>query len=200
MIRFHFVKNETKTPQNIIEETNNYLESLDINELLESFTISIHNTYISRPGKEDSCYVNKRSKVFDDGYINSLFPSINEDLYSERGFCSAYSMGWHGEKRPYKEDELRFIEKAKSNYNKECHRTYLLNERFDSLLRDQRSLHEKTIELRLSCIKEIINLLRNDKVYIDYATDLNRILRLYYRKAHNGEEIDWHNFYDKITR
>lgn len=200
LIISYYTKNETKTPKQIIEETDNYLENLDVNALLESFTISVQDTYISRPGKDDYCYVDKRSIIFDDGYINSLFPTINENIYRDSGFCPAHSMGWDDERRIYRNEELKCIEEAKKKYDKDKHRAYLLCKRLENLLHEKRIRFEKKQKNSIPFVDEVLNLLRDDNVSIEYATELNRMLRTYYRMANKGHEIDWHNFYEKIER
>lgn len=198
LIRSHFATPEKEDPQTIIDDIERYLESLNTDELLESFTIKDEITYISRPGKDDSRYITKRSKTFDDGYINSLFPRIEEEISSERGYYLP-PIGRLTHACPYKEEESLYIEIAKTKYSKNKHRSYLLNKRFVDLIARYKEELNSVIGSRFSFLSNIKQLLLNEMVSVEYARELNKIIRDYYRKANNAE-IDWHNFYDKITR
>lgn len=198
LIRSFFDSSKKKMPKDIITETENYLSSLNVDEILNSFTIRNEIIYISRPGKEDSLYVHKRSKKFDDGYVNSLFPLIDEEIYAERDYYLS-PLAHDTDSRIYMDEANEFINEAKRKYNKNDHRSYLLNERFTNLITDYKREFNKTIERRLSFLSNIDQLLQNDMISEDYARELNTKLRDYYRKANNAE-VDWHNFYDRITR
>ncbi|MBR6252217.1 MAG: hypothetical protein IKR17_13660 [Bacteroidales bacterium] len=124
----------------IIQEVDNYISTLNVDELLESFTISNEEFFNHRAGKDDRYFVFKRSKEFEDKYINSLFPKINETIYEDRGYCTAESMRIDIEKRPYTKEEAELIDKAKEKYNKDEHRASLLNEQLDNYFRKQRNI------------------------------------------------------------
>ena len=205
LIRTYFVKQKFPTFIEIFDEIENYIEKINIEQILDSFVIINKEYFRNCPGKDDWYFVHKMSKRFEDNYINSLFPQIDEEIYRDHGFSSADSMSIIGvdksmPERAYIEEEQKFIKEAKEKYNENEHRRFLLNERilyFQSLIEKE---YKKNQELYLSFFSEPLKILKNDEVNKEYAQHLNYFLRMYYRMTNNNEEIDWHKFYDHIVR
>lgn len=102
-----------------------YLNELDIDGIIDSFTIENEETFICRPGKDDYYYVDKVYKEIDEPFINRLFPHHSEKIYKDSGFCEAHSMSINPPKRPYIEEENELKRSAKEKYNKDEHRRFL---------------------------------------------------------------------------
>lgn len=200
IIRNYFCTYKPIDPKRVLLEVDSYLNNFDINSVLESFTIINEEKFISRPGRDDYYFIDKVSKRFEDEYIDSLFPHIDESIYSHSGYCSAYSMRINIEKRAYKDEEFLAIENAKAKYDVGQHRIALLNKEIQELLDKQKDYYENLISIKMSFFEEIKKLLQNDIINIDYAKHLNELIREYYRIANNNSESEWHNYYNKITR
>lgn len=171
-----FQKGGLQEPKEIIEDIESYLNDENIIQIIESFTIINEATFIHRPGKDDYYYVHKISKKFKDEYINSLFPTIKEEIYSDRGFCSAESMSIDFEKRPYKDEELESIKEAKNKYNKEEHRVYLLNKKFSELKANLEYTYKRNHKI---FVNEVKNMLLDYGDGFKFGKEYNILLRNY---------------------
>ncbi|MBR5677908.1 MAG: hypothetical protein IKX20_07205 [Paludibacteraceae bacterium] len=205
LIRTYFIKQSLPTLGEVIDDVESYINKLDIEQILNSFTIINEEHFKNCPGKDDWYFVHKKSKVFNDGYINSLFPKIDEKIYRDHGFCAASSMRIIGadksmQERTYIDEEQKYINAAKTKYNRDNHRRFLLNERISSLISTIEKEHKRKQELYGAFMNEPKKILENNELNAEYALQLNQLLRKYYRLANNNDEIDWHNFFSHITR
>lgn len=197
----NFFKGQTKYDINsVLIEIDEYLDTTDFLSLIESFTIINKEHFISRPDKDDYYFVEKVSMIFDDTYINSLFPKIEETIYSDSGYCDAYSMSIHPNIRDYMEEEQLFIATAKKKYNKEEHRRFLIVNKIGNILEGIEQSNRNNLDLYKSFFSEIHLLIKNEDVNENFCCKHNELLRSIYRIATNGEEIEWHHFYDRIVR
>ena len=179
LIRDFFRQNNLKKPKEIIEDIENYLTEENITKKIESFTITNKQFFSHRPGKDDYYYIDKVSKKFEDEYINSLFPNIDETIYEDHGFCSAESMKIDFEERPYKAEECELINEAKKKYNKEEHRVYLFNKYFSESL----YIYTTWKENLMMFVNEIEKILLNDVEGFEFGKEYNKLLRNYYKKV-----------------
>lgn len=200
LIRTFFCKPSEANINDILIDIDEYLNSTDFVSLIESFTINNEERFICRPGKEDYYYIDKVSMSFDDKYIESLFPVISENIHEDSGFCSAYSMRIHPIDREYMKEEKKLISIAKHKYNKDEHRRFLINNRINSLLLDHEKKNQNDLSIYKSFFRETYNLIENPDINIEFCCKHNELLRSTYKIANNGYEIDWHNFYNHITR
>ena len=200
LIRTFFDKKSKYNIDDILTNIDKYLDSTNFLSLIESFTITNEEQFISRPGKDDVYYIEKVSMTFDDLYINSLFPKIKETVYRDSGYCDAYSMRIHPTVRDYIEEEQLLIANAKKEYNKDSHRHFLIAHQIGNILDDIEQSNKKDLNLYKSFLHEIHFLLKNEDVNEEFCRKFNALLRSIYRIATNGEEIGWHHFYDHITR
>ena len=176
-----------KTPKEIIEDIESYLTDENITKIIESFTILNEEIFHNRPGKDDYYFVVKVSQKFDDDYLNSLFPSINETIYEDHGFCTAESMSIDFEERPYKDEELKYISEAKKEYNKNSHRVYLLNKHFSDMKNKIDYFYNKKNNNQMMFVNEIKKILLNDVEGFEFGKEYNILLRNYYKKVnHKG--------------
>lgn len=124
------------------EEIRNYIDKLDINEIVKSFKIEIKEYFLHKPGGDDRYIVDKEYSVASkDDYITSFLPNKIEELYSDSGYCTAESMRTFsdnetgrqtGEEEQYKNDFIH-------HYKKERHYYHLLNNFIQTCL----SIYEK---------------------------------------------------------
>lgn len=103
-----------------------YLNGLDVDNIIGSFTIENEEIFKRHPGKDDNYYVDKIYKDIDEPFINQLFPHRSETIYKDSGFCTAESMSINPPKRSYKEEENELKKAAKEKYNKDEHRRFLI--------------------------------------------------------------------------
>ena len=200
LISSHFNKNQEVDINSSLQEIDRYLIVSNIEKILESFTIENKEYFKNKIGGDDRYYIKKESMRFDDGYIDSLFPHIDKTVYSDSGYCDAYSMRIDFDKREYIEEEKKYIRDAKKKYDKDSHRRWLIAMRIEEFMQMQKFFYEKKIKLINSFLEEYIKLLKNDEVNVEFINQHNYTLRKMYRIANNGDEIEGHNFYNKITR
>lgn len=141
-----------------------YLDNLDVDGIIDSFTIENVEFCQSRIGRDDYYYITKTYKKIDDEYINALFPHKDIDIYSDHGYVSAYSMRIDFEKRPYLDEERALKLSAKEKYDKNAHRRFLIMKYYEKrfslsmdLITNTRYASQKYGELFLDWIFQSID-------------------------------------------
>lgn len=107
-------------------EIDQYLNEINVEEIIDSFVIENEEIFHCRPGKDDWYYVNKVYKDVEEPYINRLFPHHSECIYHDSGFCPARSMSINPPKRYYINEEDELKKNARNKYDKDEHRRFLV--------------------------------------------------------------------------
>lgn len=111
-----------------------YVDKLDIDEILSSLEVSISEHFRNKIGGDDSYYVDRSTSsssgiVQTDPYLNSFLKIGKHNIYSDSGYTSAYNMAIPGLKTGLLEgDDLqKYLKELKSSYSKERHIYELVN-------------------------------------------------------------------------
>lgn len=117
------------------ERIKEYVDKLDINEILSSLEVSISEIFHNKIGGDDSYYVDRTTSstsdiVKNDPYLKEFLKIGRHNIYSDRGYTSAYNMAIPGLKTgQLKGDDLqKYINELKSAYSKERHIYELVND------------------------------------------------------------------------
>lgn len=129
-----------------INELKNYVESINAEEIINTYTITKSEKYITRPGKDFNYYVISKNYNLhtDDKYLQFLLPS-KSDLIEQEEVTSLH--GYNEGVFPLIEETETAQEKAKSIYSKEKHFAYLLRDYF---------MNEKEKELTVKTLNKEI--------------------------------------------
>lgn len=176
-----------------------YLDETDFDSIIESFEIFNEELYLSRPGKDDYYYIEKKCTSFDDRYINSLFPVVGGEVYRDHGWCSYSALKVDFVRRAYMDEEREAIQEAKLKYNKDEHRRFLVSKVYKEYNQKQLRIQEKREKVIKDITHEYANLLRTQRVNIPFANKLNDLLRSFYLGVHHTD-IGNHNFCTSISR
>lgn len=109
-----------------IDDIQRYVDEFDIEEELKKFKVKYKETFICRPGKDDSYYCDKSADLPEDAYLCSILPCIAGRIYSDRGFCEAHSMSIHPNDDDFYNETEQYRESAKKEYSKEKHFQFLV--------------------------------------------------------------------------
>lgn len=199
LIELYFESANTFDIDANLNQIDTYLNSTNFIAVIESLEIFNDEVYISRPGKDDYYYIEKKRTSFKDLYIDSLFPTVAEEIYKDHGWCSYSDLRVDFVRRDYLEEESIAIENAKLAYNKDQHRRYLLHKLFKEFEDKQQRLLKKREQLLKDLLQEYFTLLQTQRVNIPFAKQLNNLLRSFYHGLHHGD-IGSHNFATPITR
>lgn len=108
------------------------IDSLNINEIIDSYRITVETNYISKPCGDDRCYVDQKTNyLYKDDYLLMLLPNYSEELYSDSGYTTdlypnrKFEIEWEKEA-----DKLTEFHKtnAKKMYNKNTHKLILTSQ------------------------------------------------------------------------
>ncbi len=138
----------------IINELRNYVESINAEEIINTYTIERHEEYFTRPGKDFDFYDIYKVSILrtEDKYLQFLLPSKGELIeHDEVTSLHGYRTGVF----PLKEEAEAAQEKAKSIYSKENHFAYLLRDFFMS--EKEKELTVKTLEMEIPYKFDIVN-------------------------------------------
>lgn len=115
------------------EKLHEYVNQLDIDEILSSLEISISESFISKIGGDDRYYVERTTSstlniVQSDSYLQEFLKIGSDTIYSESSYRSAYDMALPNLKTGKLQGEklLQYLDELKSSYSKEDHMYYLL--------------------------------------------------------------------------
>lgn len=117
-----------------ISEFKEYTDSVNAYEVLEHYCIWQEGTYYSRPGKDDHYrLVQYNSLSSDDPYLMSLLPNKQEEIFfdNDAKWWDDYMVG----NKDMPEEANMAIEKAKSDYSKEKHLAYLINDYYTKVVK-----------------------------------------------------------------
>lgn len=135
-----------------------YIKSLDIEKIIESYSISIEE-YIHTKIGDDDTYTLTESANSDaapsDVYLNKLLPTFSKTT-KERGYCT-FSYMSDNEKEKYKEKENSVKNNAKKYYSKEDHITSLMDAYIKYLYLKTKIYQE---------VSDAVNFLNNNRDYI----------------------------------
>lgn len=134
----------------IINELKNYVESINAEEIINTYTIERHEEYFTRPGKDFNFYDIYKVSILrtEDKYLQFLLPSKGELIeHDEVTSLHGYRTGVF----PLKEEAEAAQEKAKSIYSKEDHFAYLLRDFFMS--EKEKELTAKTSEMTAKALE-----------------------------------------------
>lgn len=165
----HCLNNDKDGCKSIIEEINEIEESINHfnkNQTLEKFRIMNKETFLSRPGKDDYYFVDKVSTQFEDKYIDSLFPTINECIYKDYGYCEAHTMAIELDDSEYDEEVKQLVEEAKQKYDKDKHRLYLLCEKLSNYMVKKEKNYNENFDVQAVFFNLMKKVIRN-KVLIN---------------------------------
>lgn len=120
----------------------NYVNKIDINKLINNYTIDIIEDFQYRVGRDDVYTCSECSKFENseyDLYLCSILPSYNNEIIRETGYTSAEKMALDEKtllelKQNAKIKEKDFKENAFKNYNKTNHIDYNFNRIMDDYL------------------------------------------------------------------
>ena len=138
----------------IINEIRNYVESINAEEIINTYTIERHEEYFTRPGKDYNFYDIYRVSILrtEDKYLQFLLPSKGELIeHDEVTSLHGYRIGVF----PLKEEAEAAQEKAKSIYSKQNHFAYLLRDFFMS--EKEKELTVKTLNMEIPYKFDIVN-------------------------------------------
>jgi hypothetical protein len=137
----------TKNEANALKNINDYINSINIDEIIESYSVQVISGYRNKPGNDDTAwvkYVAERKKgryLYQNGwhysgwqidvYLNKILPEYSETIFHESAFCPGESIlasfGNLSEYRKKAEEETNCTrKKANSLYNKDEHKAYLI--------------------------------------------------------------------------
>lgn len=193
LLKYYFRKKSKPDINKILLEIDQYIDTIDANSIMESFTIINKEVFISKPGKDDYYYVKKESNLFEDQYIASLFPVINETVYDDCGYCDAYSMRINPVVRGYNEEEQFLIASAKQKYNKEEHRRFLVNERIEETLYDIEQDEKNILNIYKSFFSKAFQLMKDENVNFQFCYHYNELLRSLGKVINN--DMDWNEYH-----
>lgn len=139
----------TQTLEEKGKEIWDYIDNLNLDEIVASFKIIVEEFFHHKPGDDDRYSVDKIYSVnTKDEYITSLLPNKTEELYSDRGFCTAESMRTYTDEqtgRQYREEE-KYKLHFKKVYNRHHHFYILLNNYIQKVLKyNEELLHQEKI-------------------------------------------------------
>ena len=155
----HYLNKSKDSCKSIIEEINEIEESINhfnINQTLEKF--------LSRPGKDDYYFVDKVSTKFEDKYIDSLFPTINECIYKDYGYCEAHTMAIELDDSEYDEEVKQLVEEAKQKYDKDKHRLYLLCEKLSNYMMKKEKYYNEKFDIQAVFFNLMKNVIKREKL------------------------------------
>lgn len=144
-------------------EIDSYLEHLNVDDIIDSFSIENVELCQNRAGRDDYYYIIKTFKELDEEFINSLFPHNNVTIYSDHGYVEASTMRIDFEVRPYLEEERSLKDIARKNYDRDSHRRFLIMKAYDEmsllssrLLENTRYVYQKFGEMYTDWIFQTI--------------------------------------------
>ena len=114
-------------------EIDSYLNRLDVDDIINSFSIENVEFCDSRVGRDDYYYITKTYKVLEEEYINSLFPHKDVIIYSDHGYTSAESMRIEFEVKAYSDEERDLKLSARHRYDKNSHRRFLIKKAYNDI-------------------------------------------------------------------
>lgn len=133
---------------NVISEFKEYTDSMNAYEIMEQYSVWQRGVYHSRPGKDDYyCLSQYRHLSSEDSYLLSLLPNKKELVLCEDNtyWSDKYWVGT--QQLPDVANEA--IAMAKSEYSKEKHVAYLINDYYTKVVekRDRYNFLKKEIEM-----------------------------------------------------
>lgn len=109
-----------------IQKSVEYIESLNIDNIISDYTVYRVERLQRRPGHDDHYFIHKISNLkTDDPYLNYLLPSIDELISYDNNWCSSCDEDNSGEYY-LKEETLTAQKAAKRNYTKYNHLAFLI--------------------------------------------------------------------------
>lgn len=185
LIVSHFNKPKPLDINEVLIDIDRYINQLDVDSIIESFTIENEEIFICRPGKDDYYYVDKVSKLTNDEYINSLLPKIREQVYKDSGYCEAHRMSIHPTKRAYSEEESKYIADAKLKYDKDAHRRWLIRNKINEFIKGTSAIYQDKISIIKAFTQEMDKLIKDENINRSFVKEHNKFLRDSIRKAHD---------------
>lgn len=193
LISLYFESQDTFNFEDVLIDIDRYLDETDFTSIIKSLEIYNDEFYHSRPGKDDYYYINKKRTIFDDKYIDSLFPCVEEQIYEDHGWCSYSSLHVDFVRRDYLKEEQEAINKAIELYDKEAHRRFLITQAYNKYHKEEEDYRRRREEAVNSFVSEYRELLSTQRVNIPFAKSMNELLRSFYKGVHH-RDIDGHNF------
>lgn len=152
--RFSYIKKIDAMKENVI----NYIDSLNIEEIIESYTVSIDEHIRTKIGDDDTYTLNEfaysNANPFD-VYLGKLLPSYSKKT-KESGYCT-FSYMTDKEKETYKDKEKSVKFEAMRQYSKGEHITSLIDAYIRYLYRRTNIYQE---------VLEAVNFLNKNREYI----------------------------------
>lgn len=122
--RFSYIKKINAMKMTVI----NYIDSLNIEEIIESYTVSINEHIRTKIGDDDTYTLNEFAYSDanpSDVYLGKLLPSYSKET-KESGYCT-FSYMTDKEKETYKDKEKSVKFEAMRQYSKREHITSLID-------------------------------------------------------------------------
>jgi len=152
--RFSYIKKINAMKMTVI----NYIDSLNIEEIIESYTVSIHEHIRTKIGGDDTYTLNESANSNanpSDVYLRKLLPSYSKET-EKSGYCT-FSYMTDKEKETYKDKEKSVKFEAMRQYSKGEHITSLIDAYIRYLYRRTNIYQE---------VLEAVNFLNKNRKYI----------------------------------
>lgn len=161
---------------NAVIEFKDYIDSINAFEIIDTFEIMIIKRYVSRPGKDDHYFEDiYQSLPNEDKYLSYLLPTKQENIFFDD---NAYrSDGYKDGIQLLNEETMQAREKAKAEYSKEKHLSYLINDFFSDFLekKERSDLLNKSIlgEFDVDKANEIVSGFKGE-ITKEFESQLNK--------------------------
>lgn len=135
-------KNPPKSIKQKIVEYELLVDSLNINEIISSYETKIDEYVIAKVGGDDRFYSKiTRGANYSDPYIDVLLP-VKNISYSDSGYTSNWPWTPKEEIEKLKKEDMLFKEKARKMYDKEAHKSYLIDKYIETLVNNSVKIEE----------------------------------------------------------
>lgn len=122
------------------------IDRINASEIIDTFKIMRICRYVSRPGRDDHYFEDLYQCLpNDDKYLSYLLPTKQENVFYDN---DAYRSDGYKDDVIILEDETKeAIQKAKTEYSKEKHLAFLINDYYENVMRDIDRVKELEIQL-----------------------------------------------------
>lgn len=80
-----------KNEYDILNNVDDYIDNIDIQKVIDSYSVEVVTGHIYKPGDDDVAWVcyrgDRKIKNIQDIYIDSILPIFREEIFHDRGFC-----------------------------------------------------------------------------------------------------------------
>lgn len=124
-----------KNEYDILNNVDDYIDSIDIQEVIDSYSVEVVTGHIYKPGDDDVAWVcyrgDRKIKNIQDIYIDSILPIFREEIFHDRGFCPWEDMlASFGDLTSYHQEAIKktaeIRNRAKELYDKRKHKEMLI--------------------------------------------------------------------------